>query len=368
MRLPKRTTLPAKPAHVLMVAGGTGGHVFPALAIAAACLKMGAQVSWLGCGTMETPHVKKLGVRLFVVPSRSPRRRRIGDWLRLFFAIVQAVWVVAKVRPSVVLGMGGYPSVAGGVAAWLCRKRLVIHEQNAVMGRANRLLHQYCASQTVTAFTGVSERAVVLGNPVRHEFSMPQSAAATASEDKSKKQWRFLILGGSQGAAALNKTIPAGLALLAQQGYRVQVIHQCGKTHRDVVAAAYAEADANIAADVIEFIDDVATKMRAVDLVICRAGASTLAELAAVGAAALLIPYPHAAGDHQLLNAQYFARHDAAVLCEESQLTPAALVLQLAALNHARIQTLRQNCRRLARPHAAREIAQLLVQGGARAA
>lgn len=344
--------------HILMVAGGTGGHVFPAIAIANACRSAGAQVSWLGTGTMEVKLVQPLNIPLFIVPYQTPRS--LCGWLALLLAVFRSLRVIKQVRPTVVMGMGGYPSVAGGIAARLCGIPLLIHEQNAKMGRANQLLHRYCATQTLTAFPNVvsiaTQKIKMVGNPVRAEFANTAPPAVPVQP----KQWRLLVLGGSQGAAGLNKMIPAGAAALVAQGYAVNITHQCGATHAEQVRQAYASV--NVEAAVVEFINDVAAAMNGVDLVICRAGASTLAELAAVGAAALLVPYPHAAANHQLFNAKHFVNAGAAQLCEEKELTAESLSQTLLSLNNDDIQRMRARCHQLSQPAAAANIARLLIQ------
>ena len=318
---------------VLIAAGGTGGHIFPGLAIADALAAAGAQVAWLGAGGMETALINKRGLPLYTVPYQSPRR--IWQLPLLMLAVWRALRVIKKLSPALVLCMGGYAGLPGGLAARLRRLPLVVHEQNAVPGKANRLLARF-ASAVLTGFppaesaAAESARYHYVGNPVRAEFT-------PRTEPRASQLRRVLILGGSQGARALNEVVPAALALLQQQGAALQqIVHQCGRGNQDAVAARYQQADFAAAegqVQVHEFINDVAGEMTAADMVICRAGASTLAELAAAGVGAVLVPYPYAAADHQRLNAEVYARRGAALLCLEQALTPQRLAAALAGVD-----------------------------------
>ena len=334
---------------VLIVAGGTGGHIFPALAIAEELRRRQAEVVWLGTGGMELKWV--ITFPLHIVPFSSPSGV-LGLW-RLTVAVCRAVAVLVRLRPAVVLAMGSYASVPGGLAARLLRKPLVIHEQNAVAGRANRLLSRV-ATVVLSGFPAALPKAVHIGNPVRQCFT---DAANKRQPVDDGGVLRLLVLGGSQGAEALNASVPAALALLLNKGgIDWQVRHQCGAGKREETLRAYSGLSPAMF-EVDEFIGDVAAAIREADLVLCRAGASTLAELTAVGAAALLVPYPHAAANHQKKNADFFRAQKAAIVCDESALTPQWLADFLYHTDKSALAEIAQNCRGLAKPAAAADIA-----------
>lgn len=346
------------PTTILIVAGGTGGHIFPALAVADELRRCGADVQWLGAGGMEREPVQALGLPLHVVPFKPPRG--VVGAARLAAAVWRACGVVRRVRPAAVLGMGGYASLPGGIAAWLLRVPLIIHEQNAVAGRANALLSRF-AAHSLSGFPGAFAAGQRVGNPVRREF------AAVAQEPAAVAPRRLLVLGGSQGARALNKIVPEGLARLASsRADAYSVVHQCGRGNAAVVREAY--QNSGVSATVCEFIKDVAAAMRAADLIICRAGAATLAEIAMVGRAVLLVPYPYAAADHQTANARLFAERGAAVLCDERQFTPAWLEQFLRDFSAAMAMKMAAASRALAMPAAAADIAALCLREAGHAA
>ena len=339
---------------VVVAAGGTGGHIFPGLAIAEELLAAGAAVVWLGAGGMETGLVQKHGLPLYTVPYRPPRR-----WWQLPL-LAPAVWrawrVLAAVRPSAVLCMGGYAAVPAGLAAWLRRLPLIIHEQNAVLGKANRLLAKF-SHLVLTGFPNAGDGFYV-GNPVRTQFLQ---AAARQRPPRCGIR-HVLVLGGSQGAQVLNDIVPEALALRQQAAGQLQITHQCGKGNGDAVRARYHRLSVNAA--VYEFIEAVADAMAVADIVICRAGAATLAELAAVGVGAVLVPYPHAAGDHQAANAKHYSAHGAALLCAQHQLTAVNLSALLADADSARLA---QAAATLAMPQAAAAAAARCLAEGRRA-
>jgi UDP-N-acetylglucosamine--N-acetylmuramyl-(pentapeptide) pyrophosphoryl-undecaprenol N-acetylglucosamine transferase len=299
-------------ARVVIAAGGTGGHVFPALAVANELRRLGAEVRWLGAGGIETQVVPPHGILLQTVPFRPPSG--ILGGLRLLIAVMRARKLLRQHKPSVVLGMGGYAAVPGALAGRLLGAPLIVHEQNAIAGRANRLLNKF-ARRTLTGFPDSLPKGEWVGNPVRDSFWH-----VTPPSPDTNSPLRLLILGGSQGAQALNSIIPQALTQVRRDCI---ITHQCGRGREKSVRDAYAAT--GIQAEVTEFIDDVATCMAAADLVICRAGAATLAEATAAGAALLLVPYPHAASNHQLANAQFFKKNGAAEVCEQIALTPAWL-------------------------------------------
>ncbi|MGI9306629.1 MAG: undecaprenyldiphospho-muramoylpentapeptide beta-N-acetylglucosaminyltransferase [Gammaproteobacteria bacterium] len=328
----------------LIAAGGTGGHVFPALAIAEELQQRGAEVFWLAAGGMETALAAARGFPVHLAPFRPPRG--IGGALRLAAAVWRARRILRRVRPAVVLGMGGYAAAPGGLAAKTAGVPVVVHEQNAVAGRANRLLCKI-ADQTLTGFPGVLPNGRWVGNPVRAEFF------AAVRPQTSGPLRRLLVLGGSQGARALNETVPAALARLPAD---FAVFHQCGRGNLDAARRAYQAAGRR--AEVCEFMDDVAAQMAAADLILSRAGAATLAEIAATGGAALLIPYPFAAGGHQRRNAEFFAEKGAAFHREEEELTAEWLADFLAQTTRPMLAETGRKARELARPNAAADVAE----------
>ena len=331
---------------VLIAAGGTGGHVFPALAIADELRRDGGDVMWLGAGGMEMSLAPAHGFPLHSVPFRPPRG--LGGVLRLIAAVWRARRIVRRLRPAVVLGMGGYAAAPGGLAAKTAGVPLVIHEQNAVGGRANQLLCKV-ARQTLGGFPDALPGLRWVGNPVRREFCAVPPPSERVAESPPR---RLLVLGGSQGAQALNTEVPAALGQLDDS---FDVFHQCGRGNIEQTERAYHNVERR--AEVREFMDDVAEQMTAADLIICRAGAATLAEIAAVGAASLLVPYPYAAGDHQNYNARFFAARKAAFVCSPSDFDGAWLADFLTTMTRQKLLAAANNARALSRPQAAADVA-----------
>jgi UDP-N-acetylglucosamine--N-acetylmuramyl-(pentapeptide) pyrophosphoryl-undecaprenol N-acetylglucosamine transferase len=352
-------------APILIMAGGTGGHVFPALAVARELIARNRQVVWLGTPRgIENRLVPDAGIDLDHVRVAGLRGKGALSWLQAPFRVAIAVWdalrIVRHRRPAVVLGMGGFASGPGGLAAWLLRRPLVIHEQNAVAGLTNRLLAGV-AREVLQAFPGSFKpgvKARTIGNPVRTELlaiDPPENRVANR-----EGALRVLVVGGSQGAAALNKTVPAAMALLADAG-RLEIWHQAGSATLDAARAAYDSA--GITARVDAFIDDMAEAYAWADMVICRSGALTVSELAAVGLGAVLVPYPSAVDDHQTLNALFLVDAGAAVLIPQSQLTAEKLAAELDAWAADRkgVAARAVNARSLARPDATTELADICL-------
>ncbi|MGB5261217.1 MAG: undecaprenyldiphospho-muramoylpentapeptide beta-N-acetylglucosaminyltransferase [Gammaproteobacteria bacterium] len=351
---------------VLIMAGGTGGHVFPALAVAEELRARGIKVSWLGTERgLEARVVPDAGYPLETMRVSGLRGKGLLRLLlapfMLAIALVQALRIELQLQPRAVLGMGGFASGPGGVIAWLLRRPLLIHEQNSVAGTTNRLLAPL-AHTVMVAFPGslpAARQPVHTGNPVRGRItSLP--APATRLADRSGPL-RLLVMGGSLGARALNDTVPAALAQV-QAGNPLEVYHQTGRDDRERVAAAYAAA--GVDARVEAFIDDMAEAYAWADLVICRAGALTVAELAVVGVAAILVPFPHATDDHQTGNARFLADAGAAVLLPQSELDATGLARVLSDFNAQREVLVEMACRarELAMPDAARRVAELCLQ------
>jgi UDP-N-acetylglucosamine--N-acetylmuramyl-(pentapeptide) pyrophosphoryl-undecaprenol N-acetylglucosamine transferase len=350
---------------VLIMAGGTGGHVFPALAVADVLKSRACRVVWLGTRRgIEARLVPAAGIPVEWVRVAGLRGKGLGSWLAAPFKLLQALgdaWgAVRRTRPDVVLGLGGFVAGPGGLAARLLGRPLVIHEQNAIAGLTNRILAQF-AHTVAEAFPGSFTPgfgAVAVGNPVRREIEALGAGAAARAPHSPR---RLLVVGGSQGAAALNRIVPAALALFAL-AERPAVLHQSGRDRREAVAGAYRAL--GVAAEVREFIDDMAAAYGWADLAIARSGALTVAELAAAGLPALLVPYPAAVDDHQTLNARFLANRGAAVLLPEEGLTAERLAAELRTLlgEDARpLAAMAEAARRAAAPGAADQLADLCL-------
>ncbi len=345
--------------HIVVAAGGTGGHIFPGLAAARELCNLAARVSWLGASESDRAFVEERrpqGVAVFVAPFCAPR----GLWglRRLPGAVFRAFALFWKLRPQAVLGFGGYAAVPGGLAARLMRVPLLVHEQNASAGRANRLLAPF-AARVLTGFPGALKGGEWAGNPVRAECeNIPPPAERYA---KRKGALSILVLGGSQGAAALNAIVPAAIARAKIQA---EVLHQCGAGKKEKAEDGYRNItggngngnDGTVTVTVKEFIDDIGAAMAAADLLVCRAGASTLAEAAVVGVACFLIPYPYAAGGHQNGNAFFFSERGAAEVCAQEK-AEERLAVFLQNANRARLLQMAQSARELAKPDAAKTVA-----------
>lgn len=329
----------AKGKCALIMAGGTGGHIFPGLAVAQALRDKGWQVHWFG-GTgsaghpsMESQLVPPQGFAFDAIDFGGLRGKGLVTVallpLRLLKAFWQSIQVLRRVKPDVVLGLGGYITFPGGMMSVLLGKPLLLHEQNSVAGLANKVLAGV-ADRVFTAFPEVLKRARWVGNPLRAAFlNQPDPAQRFAGRSGPLK---LLVVGGSLGAKALNEIVPQALALLPEAS-RPEVIHQSGTKQIEALRANY--AGAGVQAQLTPFIDDTAQAFADADLVICRAGASTVTELAAVGAAALFVPFPSAVDDHQTSNARFLVDQGGGWLVPQGQLTPASLAAQLQSLDRA---------------------------------
>lgn len=327
-------TVPMKGRAVLIMAGGTGGHVFPALAAARVLRERGYEPVWLGTRNgMEAKLVPMQQIDIEWITVGGLRGKGAAAWLGAPFKLSLAIWqslrVIRRRRPAAVLGAGGFVSGPGGIAAWLTRRPLVIHEQNAIAGMTNRVLARF-ARRVLEAFPGsfpAGVRAERVGNPVRREI-VALAAPAQRYAQRSGPL-RLLVFGGSQGAARLNAVVPAALAMI-DASLRPQVIHQAGERHLQQTLAMYAKH--NVQADVRAFMDDMAEVYGWADLVICRAGALTVSELAAAGLPAIFVPFAAAVDDHQTLNARFLVDRQAGVLLPEKELTPLRLETELRGL------------------------------------
>jgi len=348
-------------ARIGVMAGGTGGHVFPALAVAETLRTQGMQVFWIGTERgMESRLVPQHGFELEHVRIQGLRGKGVAQVLGTPFKLVAALWQAGEIlrrrAPSVVLGMGGFASGPGGLAARALGLPLVIHEQNRIPGMTNQWLARI-ATRVFEAFPGSfpkRRRAIASGNPVRRAIAqLPAPRMRFAGRDGPG---RLLVVGGSLGAKILNETVPAALSLIPKDE-RPRVRHQAGQQTLEVARQAY--ADTGVAAEVTPFISDMAEAYGWADLVVCRAGALTVSELAAAGVGSLLVPYPYAVDDHQSANARYLTDAGAARLLVQKHLTPEGLAEQLRELlgDRAALLTMAEAARARANPDAAERIA-----------
>ncbi len=349
--------------NVLIMAGGTGGHVFPALACAREFQARGYAVHWLGTPRgIENELVPQAGLPLHRIEMSGLRGKGLLSLVKAPLLLAKALWqarrVLRELRPVCVLGMGGFVTGPGGWAARLAGVPLVIHEQNAVAGTANRALVPFAARVCEgfpDTFTASAKRRTT-GNPVREELFR-----TTPRQDRAGHPARLLVLGGSLGAEPLNKLLPAALAQVSET-LRPQVYHQAGKQHAEVTAERYREA--GVEAEVVPFIKDMAHAYAWADLVICRAGALTVSELTAAGLPSLLVPLPHAIDDHQTRNAEYLAKAGAAVLLPQHATDAAGLAAQLTeVLMHSeKLVAMGATARRLAKPDATRVVVDICLE------
>jgi UDP-N-acetylglucosamine--N-acetylmuramyl-(pentapeptide) pyrophosphoryl-undecaprenol N-acetylglucosamine transferase len=349
----------------LIMAGGTGGHVFPALALARELRTRSWRVVWLGTRRgLEARLVPPEGIPIEWLSVGALRGKGLWNWLaaplRLARALGEALAVMRRHRPAIVVGLGGYASGPGGVAAWLTRRPLLIHEQNAVAGLTNRCLARL-ARAVYSAFPGAFGSGVdahLIGNPVRADIaSLPPPATRFAQRSGAI---RILVVGGSQGAARLNSVLPHALARLAGR-IALDVRHQAGERWLEAARRAYEAA--GVRAEVTPFIADMAANYGWADLVVCRAGALTISELACAGVGAILVPFPAAADDHQSHNARYLVTEGAALLIDDRELTAERLADELATLcaGRGKLISMAERARLLARPRAAADLADACV-------
>ncbi|WP_300552971.1 undecaprenyldiphospho-muramoylpentapeptide beta-N-acetylglucosaminyltransferase [Limnohabitans sp. Rim8] len=339
----------------LVMAGGTGGHIFPGLAVAEALREAGWQVHWLGApNSMEHDLVPARGFAFEPVAFGGVRGKGIQTLallpLRLLRAFWQSLQVVRRVQPDVVLGLGGYISFPGGMMASLWGKPLVLHEQNSVPGLANKILSQL-ADRVFTAFPGVFKTGQWVGNPLRRAFTAQASPAERFAGRTGPL--RLLVVGGSLGAKALNDFVPQALALMSADK-RPVVIHQSGAKQIDALRSNYQAA--GVEAELTPFIDDTASAFAQADVVICRAGASTVTELAAVGAAALFVPFPFAVDDHQTTNAQFLVAAGGGWLTPQAELNAQGLADWLSSLDRAQLLAVADKASAQKKIQATREI------------
>ena len=339
----------------LVMAGGTGGHIFPGLAVAHALREQGWRVHWLGApGSMEERLVPPQGFPLETIDFAGVRGKGLLTLallpLRLLKAFAQALSVVRRVKPDVVIGLGGYISFPGGMMAVLAGKPLILHEQNSVAGMANKVLASV-ADKVFAAFPNALPKAQWVGNPLRQAFlQQPEPAERFAGRSGPLK---VLVVGGSLGAKALNDIVPQAVALLPVEA-RPQVVHQSGAKQIDALRANYAAA--GVQAELTPFIEDTAQAFADADLVICRAGASTVTELAAVGVAAIYVPFPHAVDDHQTTNAHFMVDAGGGWLMPQAALNAQKLAEMLQNMQRSTLLNVALKAKTMQKIHATREV------------
>ncbi len=353
---------------LMVMAGGTGGHVYPALAVAETLRERGWSVFWLGTRAgLEARVVPAAGIDMVWVSMGGVRGKGLVKKLllpaMLLVAFAQSLGAILRRRPDVVLGMGGYTAFPGGMMASLLNRPLVVHEQNSVGGLTNRLL-ACLADRVLTAFPAVFTHAhdkpipcrrvstEWVGNPVRGDITAEPPGERAARSGPL----RLLVVGGSLGASALNELVPRALALLPE-AQRPRVVHQSGRRHVDALRAYYVAA--GVEAEVRDYIEDMAAAYRDCDFAICRAGAMTVAELACAGVPALLVPFPFAVDDHQTGNAAFLADAGAAWLVQQKDLNPEALAELIAGIDRTGLAAMSEQAARLAKPDATRRVADI---------
>ena len=344
----------------LIMAGGTGGHVFPALATARMLQDKGHTVHWLGSkGGMEERLIGDTEIPMSLIAVSGLRGKGklalLAAPFRLVRALVQALGVLRSEKPDCVIGMGGFVTGPGGLAAWLTRTPLLVHEQNAVAGLTNRILAKF-AQTVMEAFPGSFGQGIVTrctGNPVRQDLARIAIPAERLAARNGRL--RMLVVGGILGTQAMNERVPEALARLPEDS-RPLVRHQSGERHLDMAREAYQQA--GVEARVEPFIKDMAEAYEWADLVLCRSGALTVSELCIAGLGAVLVPFPHAVDDHQTRNGQHMVDAKAAILIPQSRLTAESLAETLAELcaDRDRVKNMAAAARSLARPDATERV------------
>lgn len=350
---------------LLVMAGGTGGHIFPGIAVANKLKSMGWNIHWLGTAKrMEATIVPEHGYEISFINIAGLRNKNWKEWLKtpfkLLLSVTQSMQVIRRIKPDVVLGMGGYASAPGGVAAWLMRKPLVLHEQNAVAGMSNRFLSKI-ASRVLSAFPGAFDKNIkheVIGNPLRSEII----AIENIIPEQPASSKKVLIVGGSLGAKILNDTVPQAMKQIKVQS--INVWHQTGKGNQESVLESYQEYGLpQDKVKVTEFIENMPEAYQWADVVICRAGALTVSELAMAAKPAVFIPLPHAVDDHQTKNAMYLVERGAAKLILQSEFNGTTLAQMLNSLfiSDAVVQTMAKAAQDAAHADATDKVAEICI-------
>ena len=346
---------------ILIMAGGTGGHIYPGLAVADALRAQNWNIVWLGAPhSMEAELVPQHGYPVAWVNFSGVRGKGLRRLLTLPFTLLRALWQSAAAifahRPDVVLGMGGYITLPGGLMAAFLRRPLLIHEQNSIAGLSNKVLAKL-ATRVLSGFPGVLPKAQWVGNPVRADIAALPDPQTRYTQRSGKLN--VLVVGGSLGAQALNEALPKALALLGE-AERPNVLQQTGKKNLETVQAMYAQA--GVHADIRAFLDDMAQQYADADVVICRAGALTIAELAAAGVASVLVPFPFAVDDHQTQNARFLSEQGAAILLPQTELSAERLAQLLCELTRERLLAMAQAARSLAKADATAQVAKVCME------
>jgi len=347
---------------LMVMAGGTGGHVYPAMAVADYLKAQGWNIVWLCTeGGMENRLIEHKAYQKAMITMRGVRGKGLMGWIllpvKLSIALKQSYQAIAKFQPNLVLGMGGFAAFPGGLMASLLGKPLVIHEQNSVAGLTNKTL-AFFAKKVLAAFPAAfGSKAKLVGNPVRADITQitPPEARLTGRTGPL----RLLVVGGSLGAQALNEVLPKALAEIAVNS-RPQVVHQAGEKHIAALQANYKAA--NVEAETKAFIDDMAAMYSWADIVVCRAGALTVAEVSAAGVASVLVPFPYAVDDHQTTNAHYLSDAGAAILIPQPEFTVAKVVALLQGLTRQQCLSMAIKARALGKPQATADVAKICME------
>ena len=347
---------------LMIMAGGTGGHVYPAMAVADYLQALGWRIVWLCTeGGMENQLIEGKSYSKATITMRGVRGKGLLSWLllpvKLAVAFKQSFVVIRRHQPSVVLGMGGFSAFPGGLMAKLLGRKLVIHEQNSIAGLTNKTLSLF-ANKVLAAFpSAFGDKAALVGNPVRQEITqLPTPEVRYAGRSGKLK---LLVVGGSLGAAALNEVLPKALATLPEN-LQFEVIHQAGEKHIDALQANYHAAA--VAVDARAYIQNMAEMYAWADVVICRAGALTVAELACVGVASVLVPFPHAVDDHQTFNAKYLSDNGAAKLIQQTEFNVAKASEMLRNLTRESCLQMAIAAKKLAKPEATKAVAEICME------
>jgi len=353
---------------VLIMAGGTGGHVYPALAIAEYMRNKGVQLYWLGTSKgLESRVVPQNNFPLLTIKISGLRSTNIFRWILAPFAVLIAIAhslkIMINIKPSVVIGMGGFVSGPGGIAAWLLRIPLLIHEQNSIAGLTNRLLSPFARiimQGFPNALTG--KKVITTGNPVRIEIIQKASELSKKKHAEKGESLHLLVLGGSLGARVLNNLVPVVLGKLSQD-IKIETLHQTGTTHLDATLKAY-EVIGIKPDGVVSYIEDIAQAYTWADLVICRAGALTVSEISVMGLASIFVPYPYAVDDHQTMNARYLADDGGGVLLPENELNDDKLLELITVFHNKRESIIEMSkiARNKAMPKATETIGNLCLE------
>jgi UDP-N-acetylglucosamine--N-acetylmuramyl-(pentapeptide) pyrophosphoryl-undecaprenol N-acetylglucosamine transferase len=346
---------------ILIMAGGTGGHIYPGLAVADALRVKGWNIVWLGApNSMEAELVPKHGYPVAWVNFSGVRGKGAMRLLTLPFTLLRALGqsadAIFRHRPDVILGMGGYITLPGGLMAAILRRPLVIHEQNSIAGMSNKVLAKL-STRVLSGFPEVLKGTQWCGNPVRADIAAVAEPQARFANRSGKLN--VLVVGGSLGAQALNEALPKALALVSE-AERPNVLHQTGKKHFETVRKLYEQS--GMQADVHAFLDDMANQYANADVVICRAGALTIAELAAAGVASVLVPFPYAVDDHQTYNARFLSEQGAAVLLPQKELNAEKLAQLLREMTREKLLAMAQAARNLAKPDATQQVVRVCAE------